>query len=97
MIQLSKTALVQSVLGNMTQSELRATAAALDVPRGKNKSSTASNLSTALLSGKAHFTAMVIIRTAPDSTGTRNLVFQKKIRTHKADKTIFLTPPIKAV
>lgn len=81
--------IVTCALSSMTRTELRAVAHRLNIPRGKDKIDTLQNLADAITNGDARFTAMITIR----EKGTPGMkyvpaVFQKKLRTHKANKVL---------
>jgi hypothetical protein len=89
MTKTAKNILVAQTLNDMTTDALRAIAKEIGVPVGKSKKDTVANVAIAFNDGKAHFTAQVIIRTAPDASANRKIVYAFKYRTHKEDKQLF--------
>ena len=84
--------IIDKCLSDMTRDELRATATALNVKRGKDRKDTIANLASAIEAGKAGLTIQFTIR-QPRLTETSFAapVFSKKFRTHRPDKVI-VTP-----
>lgn len=82
-----KASQVLDALNTMTRDELRAVAARLNVPRGKDKVNTVSNVATAIVGGDARFTLEFTIREKGIADSTyAPAIFKKKLRTHKPDK-----------
>lgn len=84
-----KPSLIIDTLSTMTRGELRNVARRLNVPTGRNKIDSIINISSAIRNKTARFTIDFTIRDNPIPTATyANVIFRKKIRTHKADKVI---------
>lgn len=81
--------LINDTLNTMTRGELRAVARKLGVQTGKDKAHTLANLVTAIDTKKARFTLQFTIRpnTDPEARFVPG-IFSRKLRTHKADKTL---------
>jgi len=84
-----KTYQIVDLLNSMTRSQLRNVARKLNIRTGRNKENTIVNIHNAIANGNARFTVEFTIR-EPGIAGSTfaNAVFQKKLRTHKADKVI---------
>ena len=57
--------MIPSIFNNMTRTELRNLAVQLNVPRGRNKEDTQTNLQNAILEGKAFLKSVVTITAKP--------------------------------
>ena len=96
-VKTSKAAAASVLLASMTRDELRAVAASINVPRGKNTSDTIKNLEKAVADGKLHFKASCTLSFKPDDgSASRVTYFGKTLRTYvsgpgKGDET-WLTP-----
>ena len=66
---------IPAALGTLTRDELRALAANLNVPRGKDKENTIANLTAAILNVKVHVKTVLYISTPPSprSVGKQSL------------------------
>ena len=86
---LNLTAIASVLLGSMTRDELRGTAKALGINRGRDAADTASNISLAIRSGVAGLKAVASIVIPPKGdVHYSRPVFIKKLRTYKGSKTL---------
>lgn len=88
-----KPSLIVDTLNSMTRDELRAVATKLGVKCGKAKNNTVGNLMIAFANVQAQFTIQFTVRsnpTNPDVDTVGNVIYSKKLRTHKPDK--IMTP-----
>jgi len=90
-----KANLITDSLNTMTRDELRAVAIHLNVPRGKEKNNTVSNLAAAIHAKKVRFSLQFTLRPNTDPTATTApTVYSKKLRTHKPDKIVHPVTPL---
>lgn len=88
----NKDIMVYEVLNSMTRNELRSLAKRINVPRGRNKKDTETNLEQAIYNDKAQFKAVVYIYALPVPPFAHGqILFVKKFRNYKPDKVIIPT------
>ena len=85
-------ALATPILASMTREELRNVARSVNVPRGKNTQDTLANLKTAVADGKLHVKTLGYVYSSTPEGERGSCIFIKKLRTYKANKTLFAPP-----
>jgi len=83
-------------LSTMTRDELRTLALRLNVPRGKDKTNTVSNLTNAISNGKAQFKVVFTIKSTPEPNHkSGDSIYMKKLRSYGKEKVIMpVTAPL---
>jgi hypothetical protein len=86
-----KREIIFNSLDTMTRDELRSLAKNLNVPRGRNRNDTLLNLTHAIRTGTARFKTVFTISANPPQGSTYGpKLFEKKLRSYKADKVTFI-------